>query len=449
MPSKESIEELSSLKNSSCSILSVGGRRLSLWFSRFAPSWWGWQPWSSVTEAAFLGLTSCTLGDLEVRVTGLHFVTLFSEFVMKLWSLKFVLLDTTQRAGLLKITPLLMFSFLLACSDIWDLRMWMLVWAQGLWPVTSYSPHVQCGAQLCPVRALRVALALTLLDAAVGGVSLRLVKVLLLAFLGLFRLWVPEGIQDELLRHDVHHLLPGVENPLESPDVVDGNVEKVYFCQLLTLPLSNAQARARGEGDGVLESVIRHIDLPHPHSLPCIGRFPSVFWHLGGWALGPRAPLPPQPVLVVCPPLWPGLTSEFVFCRGCIGLASLLCLVWLGDGVAPVDLEDVPHADPSDGPVSLRLSVTWPRPTKDKVTLTTHTRESGACPGADTLTPRLPEANCRVGWHQLGPGPAPVNISLSALSSAGCWGTIMTSSPWVSSEQLQPWPWQYGTFLNM
>merc|ERR1712154_185480 len=126
MPSNESIEELSSLKNSSCSMLRVEGRRLSLWFSRFDTAWMGRGrgPWNSIF--AFLSLRSCTLGDLEVRVTGLHLVTLFSEFVMKLWSLKLVLLDTTLRAGLFKITPLLRFSFLLerqlgVGSASWDL----------------------------------------------------------------------------------------------------------------------------------------------------------------------------------------------------------------------------------------------------------------------------------------------------------------------------------------
>jgi len=109
MPSNESIEELSSLKRSSCSIWRLDtGRRLSLL--------WCWSCFVRIRDIdievlaeesrfAFL-LSYWTFGDLDVRVTGLHFVTLFSELVTKLWSLKFVLLEP-PRVDFLDKTPFL------------------------------------------------------------------------------------------------------------------------------------------------------------------------------------------------------------------------------------------------------------------------------------------------------------------------------------------------------
>ena len=98
MPSKESIEEFSSLKSSSVSMVRGEGSSGSLlWCSCLERIRCGLLAWLGLGSAARLFLPPYSmLGDLEVRVTGLHLVTLFSELVTKLCSLKLVLLEAAR-----------------------------------------------------------------------------------------------------------------------------------------------------------------------------------------------------------------------------------------------------------------------------------------------------------------------------------------------------------------
>ena len=160
---------------------------------------------------------------------------------------------------------------------------------------------------------------------------------------------VSEGVEDQLLGVDVNaRVAAAVQDILQRADVVDGDVEEVDLGQLVALLLAGPRA-PRGQGDGVLQPVVRHVDLPHPHPLARVRSLPPVLGHLarvarpGRRASGPALPAQPvlglQRALLGAAPQSVGGLVPALLARGGGGGGG----GGAGDGVPPVDLQNVRH----------------------------------------------------------------------------------------------------------